>query len=813
MQSLSNKLAMLEYTETPWFEVANATKTINLVEELLFYWNGEVIMDPPADIWMDETTLPALQVDARGDFEAWQRIIGNVPSTTEWGSWNTTWTDRQVSTADFQNSSEQTDWQGNSWTTTRTTQTSRTTTTTDSTGQSREGIVSTVSSTETQNNLGTRVSDFQVEYYMRPRRILIGLTKMKPNSRLKIMFDNRDVTSMCTMVSNLDEIYANFTLDVAIFPSSRIEPKTDASGNAAIFFSVPENTFLVGNKKLEVIEDEPTPKTSATGYFDASGFKVTKQDTILSTRQPQMIRTSTQESRVLTNTTRSTATIAVDQQIIDQGTTFVQNEDPVGQTFFVDETCLLTSLELFFYKKSETLGLRVEIRTSVNGYPGTELVPFGRASLTSQEVQTSGDGSRPTKFQFETPVLLQGGQEYAFVIIPEGNSSDYEAWVVELGGEDINTRTRVTRSPFSGSLFTSQNNRVWTPRQSLDLKMKFNRANVNFEQPGTFVVNNDDSDFIIMKDIVGKFIPGEIIKQNIDATTRAMGRCLKIVDNKMYIERSNGLFSKDKGDIYGETSNAFCKIEDFFDIMVNTIHVQMSYLEFENTLIDFYLTYATPSGARITNKINTNVDIPLQTPAIVRSRSQEVSLYSGLKSIVVSTNMNSSTSMITPIVDLEKIGIILVTNRIGNSPLQTEIFDGDFTSKNSRYITKPVILAEGMDAEDLHVYLTADVPANSFVDVFYKLIHSDDTRDITENYSLHEWVQMQGSQQPSGFGFKEYKFVPFEDKYDSDGILKYSYNGREFSGFKIYLIKIVMRSEDSSLIPIIKNFRSIALQR
>ena len=101
MQSLSNKLAMLEYTETPWFEVANATKTINLVEELLFYWNGEVIMDPPADIWMDETTLPALQVDARGDFEAWQRIIGNVPSTTECGSWNTTWTDRQVSTADF----------------------------------------------------------------------------------------------------------------------------------------------------------------------------------------------------------------------------------------------------------------------------------------------------------------------------------------------------------------------------------------------------------------------------------------------------------------------------------------------------------------------------------------------------------------------------------------------------------------------------------------------------------------------------------------------------------------------------------------
>ncbi|MCI4410019.1 MAG: hypothetical protein JHC26_13085, partial [Thermofilum sp.] len=447
--------------------------------------------------------------------------------------------------------------------------------------------------------------------------------------------------------------------------------------------------------------------------------------------------------------------------------------------------------------------------------PGPTVLPNATVSLPSSKILTSNDGSLSTNFKFSQPIPLVADTEYCIVIRPESSDPGFEVWVAELGGVDVKTGSRITRSPFSGSVFTSQNNRVWSPRQSLDLTMNINMASFSLS-PGRFSLINNDDEFIVMKDYVGKFKVGEIVEQNLGNGVVASAIVEKVIGNKIWLNKSNGLFIKsDTIDVIGKESSAAMRIEDFFTTIVDVIHPQISYLEFDSTLVGFELTYYTIQSSKTTIKIEPNVDTTLLNPAVLRSKSVEVSQFSGYKSLRLSIDMSTQTENISPMFDLSKCGLILISNRIGNTPLELEKFDGNALSKNSKYITKLVTLADGMDAEDLQVYLTANIPGNTFVDVFYKIINSDDVRDVTENYSLHEWNKMVQTSIPgnNSSGFIEYKYVPEESAYTSDGFIKYTYDGDTFVTYKFYMIKVVMRSDSSSLLPIIKNFRSIALQK
>lgn len=90
-------------------------------------------------------------------------------------------------------------------------------------------------------------------------------------------------------------------------------------------------------------------------------------------------------------------------------------------------------------------------------------------------VATSEDASAATKFKFQAPIYLQGGTIYAFVL-KAPTSLEYTCWTSQLGENEINNGSRVTRQPLLGSLFKSQNGSLWTEDQTQDIKFKLNRA-------------------------------------------------------------------------------------------------------------------------------------------------------------------------------------------------------------------------------------------------------------------------------------------------------------------------------------------------
>jgi len=151
--------------------------------------------------------------------------------------------------------------------------------------------------------------------------------------------------------------------------------------------------------------------------------------------------------------------------------------DPLAQSFFVSEQngIFLTSCDVFFERVDDNgVPVSVELRTVKLGLPTNEVVPFSQVNLDPDQITTSSNGSVGTKFTFESPVYLEGGGEYALVVL--STSLKYRVFISRVGENDLVTDEFVSNQPLLGSLFKSQNASTWEPSQWEDLKFTLNRA-------------------------------------------------------------------------------------------------------------------------------------------------------------------------------------------------------------------------------------------------------------------------------------------------------------------------------------------------
>ena len=58
------------------------------------------------------------------------------------------------------------------------------------------------------------------------------------------------------------------------------------------------------------------------------------------------------------------------------------------------------------------------------------------------------------------------------------NSSNYQVYVARLGETQISSDRTISKQPYAGVLFKSQNGRTWTAEQNEDIKFKMRRCRV-----------------------------------------------------------------------------------------------------------------------------------------------------------------------------------------------------------------------------------------------------------------------------------------------------------------------------------------------
>lgn len=132
---------------------------------------------------------------------------------------------------------------------------------------------------------------------------------------------------------------------------------------------------------------------------------------------------------------------------------------------------------------------------------------------------------------------------------------------------------------------------------------------------------------------------------------------------------------------------------------------------------------------------------------------------------------------------------------------------------SSKYISRRVNLET--DAEDLKVYLSNYLPSGTSARVYAKLQNPSDSR----NFEDLDWVELETSASPlsstAAAGFVEYEYkIPKANKVGAveDGAFTYTNSGATYTRYNKMAIKIVMFSNNSSIVPKFKELRAIALQ-
>ena len=177
-------------------------------------------------------------------------------------------------------------------------------------------------------------------------------------------------------------------------------------------------------------------------------------------------------------------------------------------------------------------------------------------------------------------------------------------------------------------------------------------------------------------------------------------------------------------------------------------------------------------------------------------------------------DVTTTSEYVSPVINATRQSIVHIGNVINNdSSGETSSSGGNSIA---RYLTRKITLSA--NSSYLKIYLTANKPSGSDVQVYYKVRSSSDS---TTTLASKSWVQMvQNSPTTAAFSadpneFLEYVFLPNDlNTSTSSGTRKisYTFGGATYSDFIEYAIKIVLISPSTSYVPRVADFRVIAVE-
>ena len=806
---------MLPYTETDLINQPFASKAINVNPFAIFSWMGTIELTPSSDEWRETQRTPELVVNSTTG--AWDQLLrqGNIPNQnqiamgTVWNEWQTNWTGRSMDIG-----SERV---GPTWRKMRQVRSRVNITSINQVNQSRTGITTTAIPQTVRTSMGDRVVDVAFVAFIRSRDVAFSATRLKPNTRVYPFFDNVDITSYITPTSG--SLGGNLV--------------TDANGAVSGTFSIPDPTvntnprWRTGDRTFRLTSsstnsmDAAAVETAADAEYVARGLLNTVRDTIVSTREFRGVRTTvTDQQQVLRTSTR---------QVVQT----VGWVDPLAQTFLTDEKggVNLTSVDLYFATKDANIPVTVQLRNVVNGYPGNKILPFGEVTLNPSDVNISSDASVKTTFNFPSPVYIQDQIEYAMVVL--SNSNDYTCYVARLGETAIGSSRTISKQPYAGVMFKSQNGSTWTSEPNEDIKFTMKRAEFS-NVSGTVHLAN--------KELTAKTLEQNPIRTtNTSGVIRVFHKNHNLHDTNSCVTIAgvpsgthNGIAHTDINGTYTSISNITL---DSYDITTSgtatstgdiggtavtaTQNRQFDVLNLGGlqtlavpgtSIVPFVRTTTSQSvhGAQTPYSLTTETnrqsvtladDIYFTQPQAVMSQPNETTRMSGAKSFYVVLQLSTTNTKLSPIVDLARNSVFCIANRLNsptssNTPSYVAETNASDTSNASKYITKPVVLVNNSTALDIR--LTQAVRDSSEVEVYYRTTSADEVRNISDI----NWTAFNGD------GSSDKTVTKSEA---DDDFREYQYSASNVNTFTAFQIKIVLKGTNSSYPPIVRDMRGIAL--
>jgi hypothetical protein len=157
------------------------------------------------------------------------------------------------------------------------------------------------------------------------------------------------------------------------------------------------------------------------------------------------------------------------------------------------------------------------------------------------------------------------------------------------------------------------------------------------------------------------------------------------------------------------------------------------------------------------------------------------------------------------------------TTRSGNSNTSVVVY-GETSPKGgnswAKYFTKKVVLTPSNDSGDLRVFYTAYRPTGTNIFVYYKILNRNDT----QNFEDGSWQLMSTLSNPNTFSLSRDNLIEFEaapgiyaDNQANNNISYTSTTGQTYNEYSQFAIKIVLATNDNTVIPYLTNLRALAL--
>lgn len=539
----------------------------------------------------------------------------------------------------------------------------------------------------------------------------------------------------------------------------------------------------------------------------------------------------------------------------------------------------LSSIDLFFSSKpaTENLPVTLSIVGTTNGYPDGKTLDHSIVTVTKNHINESYephylDSQTYTRFTFNVPVYIRPNVLYAFMV--KSNSNEYNLWTASSGDNALpssvktnpsdatpTTITKISSAPGLGSLFISQNAQTWTADQNQNLMFTLNRCEFN-----TSV--NPKIEFVVPRTLPQRTLVEDSVNYLIDPTLIAD------TSTTTHITTTNVIV-----DALNITTTDFVPTESTINysykstlLSTNTIDdlLGKSFIpgRYGSALYDdIYLNDG--KGERVFNRTSdTSISVFAELSSVDRFTSPMIS-DSGLSVFTIKNHINNcelSDSLITivsggtgynaqsmsvtvssPInggskakasatvvdgvitsIHLTDVGSGYITTptitisdpttRSGNTDASVQIL-GETSSHGgpsfARYITKKVVLADGLDAGDLRVYLSAYRPVNTDIHVYYKILNKGDNSQLIDDSNWYIMTKINNCASLYSVtrnDLYEFEYAPgiFNSNTDQ-GYIEYSKDGQLYSDFNQFMIKIILTSTDATYTPFLTNMRCIAL--
>ena len=846
-------LVTLPYSHLLFASNPFATKPRNCVGELLFNFLGEIELVPPADNWTDTQTNPDLVVNFDNNFDNWNNLAE---------AWGTQWNDWQ------------TNWSGT--TTQRTAQrigggTLDTTTSTTTTRQQRDGIQASIVPETIDYNLGNRVVDVSIVPFIRSQLINFTAIRLKPNTRVFAFFDGEKVSEFVRPTGgNFGD--ALITNSVGLVTGQFFIPNSDSlrfrvgSREFRLVDDVDNRvgfTTTVANEQFSAFGINQTNETTILSTRQArfSLDEVTEDRTLVSQAtvrtfiadappgggdpiaQTFIIENSPyglflSKLELFFRTKSSTLPITIQIREVVNGFPGVKilpfgsvtlnasevnvSEDASAPTLFTfpSPVYLQPEVEYCFVILpagnnpdyniwvSELGENQLGTTNRVSEQPYVGLLFLSANNRTWTPVQTEDIKFNLYQANFATSTTGS--------IVLDNDDSDYLA---------INNLSNVFRAGDSVTFaqgvgtvkaFDAINNQLTVVKSGLFV------VKGNVAGSGNVTGNTASNVLTGAGSLFNTEVYANAVIFSANTGTR-LGKVQSITNDNAIVLTTTASenVTANAYIIFDEavnTTNANIRATvDFVNSkLVNLFDTNLSLISFPVTTdtSDFSIRNESTNSLSSFTKFLLNDNVETAAEAVIRSNSTENASLSNVKSFTARTSISTTNSAVSPALDLFKTSAVIVHNQVNNDSTNENTNAGNALT---RYISKQVILDEGQDAEDLRVFVTGYRPSGTNIEVFVKILNASDGTPFSEA----EYIKLEQttstlltSSSLNPLDFKEYEYkIPASSLTGPNNEVQYTAaDGNTYTGYKYFAVKIVLLSNNTSLVPRVKDYRAIALQ-